>query len=63
MTTEATGNRYVVAFSQSEAESLADAIAWDTKAEANKHLARVQAPPTDPFYAEKYSVYTVARTR
>ncbi len=51
---------YVVAVSQQEAEALANEIGHDTRAEAERHLAEVQAPPTHPFYARQYKVFQVA---
>lgn len=52
-------NVYVVATSQKEANDLADLIGWETRAQAEEHLREVQAPPTDPFYAQQYRVYVV----
>lgn len=54
--------RYVVAVSREEAELLADAIGCDTKDEALGHLRDVQSPPTDPFYAQQYTVYRVEKS-
>jgi hypothetical protein len=51
--------KYVVAVNRKEAEELADVIGWDTKREAEAHLKEVQAPPTDPYYAQQYRVYEV----
>lgn len=49
---------YVVAISQKEADSLA--LYGHTKlTDAEKHLADVKMPPTDPFYAHQYSIYRV----
>ena len=48
---------FVVAVSQAEADDLADLIGHATRKEAEAHLSRVQAPPTDSFYASQYRVY------
>jgi hypothetical protein len=55
---------YIVAISQQEAESIARDGNWEslhhlTKAAANEHLKEVKAPPTDPFYASQFRVFTV----
>ncbi len=36
-----------------------DIIGHDTKAEADRHLAEVKAPPTLPHYGNQYRVYAV----
>lgn len=51
--------KYVVAVSQKEAESLVAQIGHDSMAEAVKHLREVQAPPTDPHWAQQYRIYKV----
>ncbi len=51
--------RYVVAVNQKEADDLASLIGWETRVQAGVHLAEVKAPPTDPYYANQYRVYTV----
>ena len=51
--------KYVVAVGRKEAEDLAEEFGWDTIAEAQTHLKEVQAPPTDPYYAQMYRVYRV----
>ena len=49
---------YFPAFSQEEADSLVQAgFGHDTREEAEKHLANIILPPTDPFYDSKYRVY------
>ncbi len=53
----------MVAINRKEAEDLAEQIGHDTKAEANRHLAEVKAPPTDPDYGNKYRVYAVKEKR
>ena len=55
--------RYVVATSQKEAESIAVDYGHVSRSEAVTHLAAVQAPPTDPFYARQYGIYVVGVTR
>lgn len=55
--------RYVVACSMKEAEILADEIGHVSRADAERHLAEVQAPPTDPFYARQYKIFLVASQR
>ena len=53
---------YVVAVRQKEADEIArdrPEIVHYTKASASKHLAEVKAPPTDPFYGNKYRIYRV----
>ena len=50
---------YVVAFSQDEADRLATTIGWCNRADAEAHLERVKAPPTDPFYAQQYKIWEV----
>ncbi len=52
---------YVVAVSQKEANELAGRIGWPTRSEALEHLARVKAPPTDPYYAQQYGVFKVTQ--
>jgi hypothetical protein len=43
-----------------EAEALVlDGLGWDTYAEAERHLAEIKSPPTDPFYAVQYRLYSV----
>jgi len=57
---------YVVAVSQKEADEIArdrPDIVHDDKAEADKHLAEVKAPPTDLYYAAQYRVYKVEAKR
>lgn len=51
--------RYVVAVSMKEAEMLAGEIGHVSRAEAERHLAEVQAPPTDPCYARQYKIFVV----
>ena len=51
--------RYVVAVNEEEAQELAALIGHRTRAEAEKHLKEVQAPPTDPYYARQYRVCAV----
>ena len=48
---------YVVAVSKKEAAELAPMIGHNSRAGAEKHLAEVQAPPTDPSYAKMYRVF------
>lgn len=53
---------YVVAVSQREANEIAQDrpdLIHTTKASAEDHLRVVKLPPTDPFYASQYRVYTV----
>ena len=50
---------YVVAVSQVEANGLAELIGWNARVDANSHLKRVKAAPTDPYYAAQYKVFTV----
>ena len=52
---------YVVAISQKEAEDIAEEAGFRTKAMASERLREVQAPPTDPYYAAQYRIYTVER--
>lgn len=57
-------NGFVVAISQKEADELArdcPELIHETRASANEHLARVKAPPTDPYYAAQYRVYAVTK--
>lgn len=54
----------MVATSQREArEILRDRpdVTHSTMHGANRHLAEVKAPPTDPHYANQYRVYKVNR--
>ncbi len=56
---------YVVAISQREANEIArdrPDVCHATRAEANAHLKRVKAPPTDSYYANQYRVYSVRLT-
>lgn len=50
---------YVVAVSQKEAEAYCDRIGWTDRKAAERHLAEVKAPPTDPFYAAQYKIWEV----
>lgn len=55
---------YVVAVSQKEAFEIArdrPDVCHTKKSEAEAHLKKVQAPPTDSFYASQYRVYTVTQ--
>ncbi len=52
--------RYVVATSFKEAESLVNEIGHASRADAVRHLKEVQAPPTDPSYARQYKIWMVA---
>ena len=54
--------RYVVAVNMKEAEMLAVKIGHTSRAEAERHLAEVQAPPTDPFYARQYKIFVAPST-
>ncbi len=53
--------RYVVAVSQKEAEMLVDAIGHVLRADAERHLAEVKAPPTDPSYARQYKIFLIGK--
>jgi len=54
---------YFPAVSQQEAEECVDAgYGWDTREEAEEHLKRIQAPPTDYEYARQYKIWEVLRT-
>lgn len=50
---------YVVAASQSEADSIADDHGHFTESAAQHHLDLVLQPPTDPFYAAQYKIWKV----
>ncbi len=54
-------DRYVVAVSQSEAVTMVETLdlGHATRAEAEQHLAEIQAPPTDPHYARQYKIFVV----
>jgi hypothetical protein len=54
-------DRYVVAISQSEAVTLVETLdlGHATRAEAEQHLAEIQAPPTDPEYARQFKIFAV----
>jgi len=52
--------RYMPAVSQAEADGLVQAgYGHKTPEAAERHLAKIKAPPTDPYYASQYSVYRV----
>jgi hypothetical protein len=53
---------FVVAINQKEADDIArdcPEVIHTSKVEAYKHLSRVKAAPTDPYYASQYRVYIV----
>ena len=55
---------FIVATTAKEAQAIAeDASLWRvhyvSARQAHKHLADGKAPPTDPYYANMYRVYTV----
>ena len=53
---------YMPAISQAEADSLVQAGYGHTEREAaEKHLAEIKKPPTDPFYAAQYKLYSIFR--
>lgn len=55
---------YVVAVNQKEADEIArdrPDLVHTSRAEAELHLKDVKAPPTDPYYASQYRIYTVNR--
>lgn len=51
--------KFVVATTTREAFVLAHEYGHDSLPEAEIHLAEVQSPPTDPYYAAQYRVYKV----
>lgn len=53
--------RFVVAVSQKEAEELVCLIGHERRSDAERHLAEIKAPPTDPYYANQYKIWTVQR--
>lgn len=54
---------YIVATSKKEALDLASVgYGHEKKADAEKHLAEVKAPPTDPYYANQYRIFLVPKT-
>ena len=55
--------RYVVAVDLKEAKALAGLIGHVSRADAERHLAEVQAPPTDPAYARQYKIFLVGLTK
>lgn len=53
---------FVVAVSQKEADELGSAgYGYHQRVTAEGHLLRVRAAPTDPFYAQQYKIFEVAR--
>lgn len=50
---------FVVAVSLKEAQLVANVIGHPKRADAEKHLREVKAPPTDPFYAQHYKIWEV----
>ncbi len=54
---------YVVATSQKEANELARDLGHISMRFAEEHLAEVKAPPTDPYYAAQYRIFTVEVTK
>ena len=49
---------YVVAANREEAESIAE-YGFESRVGAEAHLRECKAPPTDPFYGNKLSIYAV----
>ena len=49
---------YVVADNLREAQELAE-FGWESRVGAEAHLEECKAPPTDPFYGNKLSIYAV----
>ena len=51
---------YMPAINRDEAMQLVKlGLGHRTKAEAERHLADIKKPPTDPFYGQQYKVYSL----